>query len=157
MPEPAVNVVGAKELARDFRKATGSTRDLSRAHREVGRLATDRSKGRAASAAPQQQKAARALLGKGTSSEASVAVRNMGSVPFGIGAFMGAIQYRQFPPWVGNSWDIEAGEGPYVIAEAIASGMPEILETFEAAIGHAITGAGLHMDYSPGAFGLPTS
>ena len=104
------------------------------------------SKHAAISARPQQQRAAAALLGKGTAKEASIAVRNTGRVPFGIGAFMGALQYRQFPPWVGNSWDITAGEGPYVIAEAVAAAMPEIVEEFEWAIGHAIRQAGLEVE-----------
>ena len=146
MVDPAIRVEGARELARAFRKATGSSRELSRAHREVGRLATDKSKHAAISARPQQQRAAAALLGKGTAKEASIAVRNTGRVPFGIGAFMGALQYRQFPPWVGNSWDITAGEGPYVIAEAVAAAMPEIVEEFEWAIGHAIRQAGLEVE-----------
>ena len=39
----------------------------------------------------------------------------------GDGAFLGARGFRQFPDWVGSttSWDIEAGTGPYVVAEAI--------------------------------------
>lgn len=147
MPDPALRVEGARELSRAFRQATGTTRDLSRAYREVGRLATDRSKREAINAAPQQRKAAAALLGKGTSTQASVAVRNTGRIPFGLGAFMGALQYRQFPPWVGNSWDIMAGGGPYVIGEAVRGAMPEIVDEFEWAIGHAIRQAGLDVDF----------
>jgi hypothetical protein len=143
MPGPAVRVEGAKELSRAFRKATGTTRNLSRAHREVGRLVADRSKDRAASSAPQQRKAAAALLGKGTSREAQLSIRNTGRLPFGIGAFMGALQYRQFPAWVGNSWDIAVAGGPYVIGEAVRANMVEIVDEFERNLGHAIREAGL--------------
>jgi hypothetical protein len=146
MPGPAVRVDGAKELSRAFRRATGTTRDLSRAYREVARFVTDASKREAINSAPQQRKAAAALLGQGTSREARVGVRNTSRVPFGIGAFMGALQYRQFPPWVGNTWDIMApGEGPYVIGEAVRANRQDILDEFEHVIGHAIRTAGLEV------------
>lgn len=153
MPDPAVRVEGARELSRAFRQAVGSTRDLSRAYREVGRLATDRSKSAAAGARPQQRKAAAALLGRGTSTEASVGVRNTGRVPFGIGAFMGARRWRQFPPWVGNTWDIASGSGPYVIADAVSDAMPDILDEFAEAIGDALDAAGIDADVQEGGFG----
>lgn len=121
MPDPAVRVDGARELSRKFRAATGSTKDLSKAHREVGRLVTDRSKSGASGGTRQQARAASVLLGKGTSTEASVAIRNTGRIPYGLGAFLGAKQYRQFPPWVGNTWDLANGEGPYVVAPAVGS------------------------------------
>jgi hypothetical protein len=54
----------------------------------------------------------------------------MATMPFGIGAFLGAVKYKQFPEWVGNTWALEVGQGPYVIAPTIATNMDEIKETF---------------------------
>jgi hypothetical protein len=109
-------------------------------------MVADRSKERAASSAPQQRKAAAALLGKGTSREAQLSIRNTGRLPFGIGAFMGALQFKQFPIWVGNDWDIEVAGGPYVVGEAVRANLDEIVEEFELNIGHAVRSAGLDID-----------
>ena len=59
-----------------------------------------------------------------------MAIRNMASMPFGIGSFMGSVRYKQFPEWVGNTWNLEAGQGPYVIAPTIASNLDEIMDIF---------------------------
>lgn len=85
------------------------------------------------------------MLGKGTAGAAVLALRNTGSIPYGIGAYMGAKAYRQFPDWVGNNWDLAAGTGPYVVAEAISENLDEILELFETEIRDAIQSAGLDL------------
>lgn len=117
MPEPAVRVEGATELARAFRQVAGSTRDLSAAHRRIGREVVNivRSEG---GATRQQSAAMRSIIGRGNARAAEVGLRNMASVPFGIGAFMGSLAYPQFPAWVGNSWSLIDGEGPYVFRDA---------------------------------------
>lgn len=120
---------GIKELRSKMRKmgVEGSSNALRKAHRNVAKLVEGRSRGRGTA---QQVRAANAILGKATSGKAFIGIRNTARVPFGIGAFMGAKQYRQFPEWVGNNWNLEAGVGPYVIADVISSGRDDIIESF---------------------------
>jgi len=129
VPRAEIEIVGAKELRTKMRRmgVEGSGNALRKAHRNVAKLVEGRSRGRGTR---QQVKAAKALLGKGTTKESQLAIRNTASVPFGIGAFMGSNRYKQFPDWVGNDWNLEMGTGPYVIAEVIASGRDDIIETF---------------------------
>lgn len=142
MPTPAVEVEGIAEARSAFRRAAGSTKNLSKAHREVARVVQNESRSRAGSGTRQQVRAAKVLLAKGTSTAADLAIRNTGRVPFGLGAFLGG-KRRQFPEWVGNRWDILSGGGPYIVGEAIRGELPEILETFEKEIGAALSEAGL--------------
>lgn len=137
-----VDVRGVRELRTTLRqmKVEGSNRALRRAHKDVAKLVEGRSRG---TGTAQQVKAAKAILGKGQTDTALLAIRNLGRVPFGIGAFMGSIQYGQFPAWVGNDWDLEAGEGPYVIAEIIASGRSDIIDEFEDQMKRAARSLGL--------------
>lgn len=141
MPAPAFVVTGAEDLRRSFRRAQGTTRDLSRAHRKVSKVAEGGAK--RTSGTRQQERAKRALLGKGGAKSADLAIRNLSSMPFGLGAFLGARAYPQFPDWVGNRWDLLAGDGPYVIAEAIQRDRDEILDAFEQHVADALTAAGL--------------
>lgn len=126
----AVDVDGAKQLAQAFRQMAGpgARKGLRSAHVETSRFVTTKSK--ASPDTAQQQRASRALLGKGTQDSGYVAIRNMASMPFGIGAYIGAKRYKQFPDWVGNTWNLEAGQGPYVIAPVIGSNMEEIKDIF---------------------------
>jgi hypothetical protein len=129
MVDPAVRVEGIRELRTRLRRmqVDGTNTALRAAHKNVAKFVEGRSRGRGTA---QQVKAARAILGTGDTAEAILKIRNLNAVPFGIGAFMGAVQYPQFPAWVGNQWDIEAGEGPYVIADVVASGRTDIVEAF---------------------------
>lgn len=144
---PPIRVEGLTETRKAFRKAgaTTATKAIRTAHRTVGKFVEKESRGRAAGASRQQARAAKTLLGKGTAAEAALALRNTDAVPFGIGAFMGSKRLAQFPDWVGNNWDLAAGDGPYVIAEAIGDNFDEILELFETEIGQAIESAGLEL------------
>jgi hypothetical protein len=140
-----VQVIGAKEIARQLRSAHGKvgTKALREAHKTIAkRLEVDiRGKG-----TRQQQKAAKAILGKATARSADIAIRNLSSVPFGLGAFLGAKQYRQFPAWVGNNWNIDAGEGPYVIAPTIASHRQQIADMFTDELRRAFDEIGLEWE-----------
>jgi hypothetical protein len=140
-----IEVHGEKELRAAMRRmgVEGAGKAIRVAHKNVAKLVEGRSRGRGTA---QQVKAARALLGKGTQKEAVLAIRNLGAVPFGIGAFMGAQRYKQFPDWVGNDWDLESGTGPYVIAEVIASGRQDIIEAFIDEMRTAAESLGLDWD-----------
>lgn len=146
--EPAIRVEGLREVRRNLRQAGDreTPKQVRAAHKDAAKVAEGKSRGRASSSEPQQQRAAAALLGKGTPAAAVLAIRNTGAVPFGVGAFMGAKQFRQFPAWVGNAWDLEAGVGPYVVAEAIRDGLEEITDTYLEALRRAFRDAGLEWE-----------
>jgi hypothetical protein len=145
VPDGRIEVEGIRELRNKMRKmgVEGSNKALRTAHKNVAKLVEGRSRGRGTA---QQVKAAKAILGKGETAESIIKIRNLASVPFGIGAFMGAKQYKQFPEWVGNDWNLEAGTGPYVIAEVIASGRTDIIEAFVEEMRSAAEALGLDWD-----------
>lgn len=145
---PALRVHGLDETRRSLRRAglVEVPKGIRGAHKVVAKLVEAGSRREAGSGTRQQQAAAKALLGKGTTAEAVLAIRNTSSVPFGKGAFLGAIAWQQFPPWVGNSWNLEAGDGPYVIAEAIRDDLDEIEETFIDELRRAFEAAGLEWE-----------
>lgn len=116
-----VEVDGLKEARRAFRDAEGKTRDLSAAHRRVAQAAAERVRARASSGTRQQAAAAKVIKGRGSASGADLAVSNTSGVPFGKGAFFGSLRWKQFPAWVGNTWDIESGDGPYVIRDVLSN------------------------------------
>ena len=134
----------------------GSNKALKQAHTNVANLVKAESQGRGTR---QQVRAARALVGKGTARNAFVAIRNR-PVPFGIGAFMGAqgrfgwysagryrdSDARQFPEWVGNTWDLENGVGPYVIADVIKEQREDIFDAFMDEMRKAAVSLGLEFD-----------
>lgn len=144
---PAIRVEGLDETRKALRKAgsVGVNKAVRGAHKDTAKLVEAKSRARAGSGTRQQASAAKSMLGKGTVREAVLAMRNTASVPYGIGAYMGAKAYPWFETWVGNDWDLAAGEGPYVIAEAIASNLDEILGLFETEIDAAFESAGLEI------------
>lgn len=156
----AVTVDGADELARTLRRVQGSTRDLSAAHRRIGREAAEMV--RTAPGKTRQQSAAiRALIGRGSQRAAEVGIRNLSAVPFGMVAFMGAgrrtgwaataralgapTRRQQHLAWVGSTWDIEAGDGPYVFRDVFrdAVNRERIRSEYEDEIGRLLEKVGL--------------
>lgn len=141
-----IEVEGLDELRKSF--AAGANRreldkGLRSSHKEIAKTVEVSAKVGAATGTRQQRAAIRALLGRGTPTSAMVTIRNSRAVPFGIGAFMGAVVHKQFPEWVGTSWDLAAGDGPYVVAEAIAEDLDRIASTYESGILKTLDGLGL--------------
>jgi hypothetical protein len=146
--EPHIEVDGLAEVRRALKAAKGSTKDLRQAHRRVAKVAETGSRRDARSGIPQQRRAAKVLLAKGSTQGADLAIRNTSAVPFGLGAFLGGHR-PQFPPWVGNRWDVLAGDGPYVIAEAIQRDRDDILAAFDEEMGQLLEAAGLPVEAAP--------
>lgn len=146
MIEPAITIEGADEIRKSFKAAGGATKDLSKAHRLVSKIVERKGRTNAKSASRQQAKAATVLLGKGSAGAAAIAIRATSKAPYGIGAFMGARRFRQFPAWVGEGWDVMAGDGPYVVAPTIADNRDEILNQFSESVGEVMKSVGLEMD-----------
>lgn len=140
-----VEVDGLKEARRAFRDAEGKTRDLSAAHRRVAQAAAERVRARASSGTRQQAAAAKVIKGRGSASGADLAVSNTSGVPFGKGAFFGSLRWQQFPMWVGNTWDIEAGDGPYIIRDVLSdrSNIEDFQDKFLEEFGSALAAVGL--------------
>lgn len=149
MPGPLIQVEGIADVRRSLKAAGAKSSDLSKAHRRVAKLVEGESRAQAPSGTRQQAAAAKALLGQGTTKEAQLAIRNTKRIPFGKGAFLGG-KRPQFEDWVGTSWDVMSGDGPYVIAEAMRDRRDDILDEFEAAVMDVFQAVGL----DPGDFGL---
>lgn len=143
MVTPAVRVEGLTEVRSALKRAAGTTRELSKAHRKVAKLVEGESKAQAPRGTRQQARAAQVLLGKGTVREATLAIRNTKRVPFGKGAFLGGKRPQFPPPWVGNNWNVLEGSGPYVIRDAMRSRRTDILDSFEENVLDALRAAGL--------------
>ena len=121
-------VEGVDELRRSLKAVDGGVKQLRKANKDVAKAVEGRSRSRSGSGTAQQAKAAKALLGTGEASRAVLKIRNLGSVPFGIGAVMGALAWKQFPPWVGNNWTLgQPGEGPYVLRDVFDKDFDEVV------------------------------
>lgn len=97
------------------------------------------------------------LAAKGMSGGAVLAIRSTDAKPFGLAAFFGMdartgwfararyaeSEGRQALPWVGNSWDIEKGEGPYVVSDALAATRGEVVSAMHAELDRLIAERGL--------------
>lgn len=128
-----VDGVGLDQFRRELR-ALGREwpRELRKAHREVGNIATRSARIRAQRMGGVQAKAASAIQTGATDREATVRVAVSTRHPYAQGAFWGSKQYPQFKSWVGNSWDVGvAGEGPYAINPAIAAESGAIVARFD--------------------------
>lgn len=71
----------------------------------------------------QQSRTVRALKGGADRDGPQVIIRNLSSVPFGVGAFMGAGR-PQLPPWIGNAssrGSAPASVGAYGLPASVAS------------------------------------
>lgn len=108
------------------RAGAGWTRALALANREIGQYVAKESKANTETA--QQAKASRAIRGRGAALSAKVVI--LDNPPFALGAFLGALQYAQFPTWVGNSWDVGGPGGPYAVNPTIRANMDNIVNAY---------------------------
>ena len=143
MPRGSIDIYGARELRQKMRQmgVEGQKEALKDAHENVADLVRGRSQHRGTR---QQVRAAQAMIADGTTTMARIRIKNTPTVPFAIGAFMGGKgrfgwygkrRYResldrQFAPWVGNNWNLEAGIGPYVIADVVQENRDDIVQAF---------------------------
>lgn len=127
MPGVAVDIQGLTQFRSGLRKAgTGWPRVLAGVNRDVAKYIEGKSKGESMTA--QQAKASGAISGRGTQREAKIVIG--GSPPFALGAFMGALQYAQFPRWVGNSWEVGGAGGPFAVNPAIRESKDDIVNAY---------------------------
>lgn len=134
----AVFVRGLDEFRRDlkrFDKALG--KELRQAHLRVAKFVA----GRAQSAAPGRAK--EAIAPKATQKAAQIRL-TAGRRGDALAVFLGmrrrsgwyaAGRYKdsdgsQFEPWIGNSWDIGQGTGPYYVGPAINNSIDAVIELY---------------------------
>lgn len=132
----AVEVRGLRELSRDLKRIDKELpKEMRQASMGVARLVADEARANAGAGTKIQRKAASAIKARAGAARAAIAVTPTPSVPFALGAFYGAVKFKQFEPWVGTSW--RAGrpdEGPYAINPAIASLEGEIVRVYGEAV-----------------------
>lgn len=105
---------------------TGWTKLLAQLNRGIARFVADEAKSRWFR--PVQVEAEGAVKGYGNVREAKIGVGR--NPPFAQGAVWGALQYKQFPEWVGNTWEVGGAGGPYGINMAIRENKDEITESY---------------------------
>lgn len=122
-----VRFEGFDEFRRLLRAAEGNWDGaLREANRQIAQGVAGKARG--ATETRQQAKAAGAITGRGDRRGAAVGVNR--SPAFAQGAFYGALQYSQFPAWVGNSWEVGGAGGPYAINPTIRDSMGDIVDAY---------------------------
>lgn len=147
----SVQIQGLKEFRKALREVDKKwTRELTRANRDISKIAERVSQTQARSMGGVQAKAAGAIRGSATVRFARLQVKPSGSKRAGTAmanvAFYGAKKRTgwyatkregkpQHPEWVGADWQVaSAGEGPYAINAALARHMDDIIAAHMAAL-----------------------
>ncbi len=126
-----VEIKGLKEMRSALRRAgpgwTGALRDVNK---NIANFVANRAQGMGET--KQQTVASRktrggyppvqAINGKGTVRGASISLKNH---PYAAGALFGGYA-KQFPEWVGNTWEVGGSGGPAAINPAIRTSKDEI-------------------------------
>lgn len=124
-----VEIRGLRDFRAELRSLDrGLGRDLRVGLKSAAELVAAEARRRATAEGGVLAKSAESIKAQAVQSAAKI---SWGSArqPFALGAVMGAKQYPQFGPWVGNTWQIgQAGEGPRAVNDAIASREDELIE-----------------------------
>jgi|GEM_PF-1931931 len=153
----AFEVRGLREFRRELRAIDPKfPKELRLAHKAIADDVATKARSIASGSGGVQAKAAGAIKGYATQSNARVGIATGKSFPMANVAFWGAKKRtgwygaskyagsggRQHPEWVGNTWDVGvAGQGPYAINDAIASMNSQILDEYADAIGRLMAKA----------------
>lgn len=149
-----VEVVGLKEFLRKLREADDRwAPELKAAHRKVADRAVDWAQFSAiGSGTRQQQQASDRIKGRGFPDRATIGVYNAGLTQYALGAFYGGskrhgwfsdfkynhVKKRQFPEWVGQTWEVGGDGGPYHINSSLRDHMDDILDFFTEVIDETV-------------------
>ena len=118
---------GVDEFRRLLSAATGKWDNVLReSNRQISQGLARKMRG--ATETRQQARAVKAIAPRGDRRGAVIVLNK--KPPFAAGAFYGALQYRQFPEWVGNSWEVGGSGGPYAINPTIRDSMSDIIDAY---------------------------
>jgi hypothetical protein len=138
MAPKVVEVKGLKEFRRELKGVSSDLpKALRKAQKEIADDVADRARGVAGGMGGVQAKAADAIKGYATQTQASV---GFPAGTIAAVAFWGARRHTgwyaaaryagstpQHPKWVGTGWEPGvAGQGPYAINDALADFLPEL-------------------------------
>lgn len=146
MPAAAVRVEGLNAWRRELRKLEEPkvwTKELAAGNRGLAKSLAPLAQHRARSLGGQQRHFAEAIRGYGSASSARLGIssggkgqRNYGAnaSTWGVKDNVSGWNKSKTPnlkvPWVGNTWDIAAGQGPTAIVETIVAETPYIIRTY---------------------------
>ena len=123
--------------------------ELAKVHKQVGERTAEWARyGAAGGGTRQQQTAIDRIKGRGDATKATIGVSAGGGTPYALGAFYGgkkrtgwfggdryvASTSRQFPVWVGASWEAGGPGGPYFVNAAIRDNIDDILDFYRKGI-----------------------
>lgn len=122
-------VVGLREFQRELRaldRRWGT--ELRQGLKRAAEVGAEGARSRAGSGSRMQASAAASIKAQAEQRAAKISFGSA-AIPYAVGAFMGALAYPQFEPWVGNTWAVgQPGEGPYLVNQGIADRMEAMLD-----------------------------
>ena len=145
MPDAAVQIRGLKEFRAALKAAgAGYPKELRAVHKQVADTTAGRARSIAEGLGGVHARAAKAIKGYATQTEARLGSHPSASVPEANVAVWGAKRRTgwyaarryaggrpQHPPWVGNSWTVaERGQGPYALNQAVSEEADHIVELY---------------------------
>ena len=146
-PFLSLTVDGLDDMVRGINDAQRAlSREQAKQNQKIAGPIAAAARAKAAGGTPQQRHFAIVIRAKSTARQVRIAISQArGTQAGGWGTFFGAKKWKQFPTWVGNSWDAgKRGEGPYVINDTIADHLDEIedktAKAFETALFKAFPG-----------------
>lgn len=122
-------IVGLRDFQRELRaldKKLGT--ELRQGLKRAAEVGAEGARARAGSGNRMQASAAASIKAQAEQRAAKVSFGSA-AIPYAVGAFMGALAYPQFEPWVGNTWAVgQPGEGPYLVNQGLADRMEAMLD-----------------------------
>jgi len=122
-------IVGLRDFQRELRaldKKLGT--ELRQGLKRAAEVGAEGARARAGSGNRMQAAAAASIKAQAEQRAAKVSFGSA-ALPYAVGAFMGALAWPQFEPWVGNTWAVgQPGEGPYLVNQGLADRMDAMLD-----------------------------
>jgi hypothetical protein len=124
-----VEIRGLRDFQRGLREIDPKApAALRKGLKTVAEVVAEAARSKASSSGGVLAKSAESIKAQAQQRQASI---SWGSArqPFAVGAILGAIRYKQFDTWRGNSWEVGvAGTGPRAVNDAIADKEEAIVE-----------------------------
>ncbi len=122
-------IVGLRDFQRELRtldKKLGT--ELRQGLKRAAEVGAEGARARAGSGNRMQSAAAESIKAQAEQRAAKVSFGSA-AIPYAVGAFMGALAWPQFEPWVGNTWAVgQPGEGPYLVNQGLADRMDAMID-----------------------------
>lgn len=132
-----------RQVAKELKAADKALpKRLAKVNKEAADIVASDARDRAGGEGPQESRMAGAVKAAATTGAVAINISNTSSYPYALAAFLGTKKRtgwyaddryadsagRQFPDWVGASWEPGGTGGPKPIQEAIRTNLDRVLE-----------------------------